>query len=188
MTENKQTMAASWLEKYGDYLFSYALLKVKDTHCAEDLVQETLLAAITAEQSFANQSSIRTWLTGILKHKIIDSFRRQNKETLINDLIDQDDPDNLDQFFKPNGQWINKPTSFTNPESVIQQNQFFTVFQQCVAGLKPRQAEVFVAKEILGMSNQEICKELHLSPTNVWVLMHRARLSLSHCLKNHWID
>jgi RNA polymerase sigma-70 factor, ECF subfamily len=188
MTNNNESQAATWLEEHGDYLFSFALLKVKDIHRAEDLAQETLLAAITAENTFSNKSSIRTWLTGILKHKIIDYFRRQDKEVMIGDLIDPDETDNLDHFFNKNDQWINKPAAFINPESAIQQTEFLEVFQQCIANLKPRQAEVFLAKEIHGMSNDEICKDLTLSPTNVWVLMHRARLSLSNCLKNHWVD
>lgn len=188
MTDNHKSQAAVWLEKHGDYLFSFAMLKVKDTHRAEDLVQETLLAAITAEKTFSNKSSIRTWLTGILKHKIIDHFRRQDKEMMISDLIDQDDTDNLDQFFDKNGRWLNRPTAFINPESAIQQTEFLETFIQCMTNLKPRQAEVFLAKEIHGMSNQEICKDLMLNPTNVWILMHRARLTLSNCLKNHRAD
>lgn len=89
----------TWLDKYGDYLYSYAFLKVKDRHIAEDMVQETLFAAIAAKNTFSGQSTIRTWLTGILKHKIIDHFRRQSRVTAIGDLVDQDDEDNLDYFF-----------------------------------------------------------------------------------------
>ncbi len=185
MANNNQSQAETWLEKHGDYLFSFAFLKVKDTHRAEDLVQETLLAAITAEKTFSNKSSIRTWLTGILKHKIIDHFRRQDKEMSISELIDQDDTDNLEQFFDTSGHWLNKPAAFISPESATQQTEFLEIFMQCMTNLKPRQAEVFLAKEIHGMSNQEICKDLMLNPTNVWILMHRARLTLSNCLKSH---
>lgn len=186
--KNDSLNTQTWLDAHGDYLFSYALLRVKDTHVAEDLVQETLLAAVTARNTFSNQSTVRTWLTGILKHKLIDHFRRQGREIVIADLIDQDDGDHLDHFFEANGRWIDKPESFPDPESVFQQKQFWKVFQDCLSGLKPRQAEVFLAKEIHGMSNEEICKHFSLNPTNVWVLMHRARLSLHKCLKIHWID
>lgn len=186
--KNDSLNTQTWLDVHGDYLFSYALLRVKDTHVAEDLVQETLLAAVTARNTFSNQSTVRTWLTGILKHKLIDHFRRQGREIVIADLIDQDDGDHLDHFFEANGRWIDKPESFPDPESVFQQKQFWKVFQDCLSGLRPRQAEVFLAKEIHGMSNEEICKHFSLNPTNVWVLMHRARLSLHKCLKIHWID
>lgn len=186
--KNDSLDTQTWLDEHGDYLFSYALLRVRDRHVAEDLVQETLLAAITAKNNFSNQSTVRTWLTGILKHKLIDHFRRQGREIVIADLIDQDDGDHLDHFFEANGRWIDKPETFPNPESAFQQKQFWKVFQDCLSGLKSRQAEVFLAKEIHGMSNEEICKHFSLNPTNVWVLMHRARLSLHKCLKIHWID
>lgn len=179
----------TWLEEYGDYLFSYAFLRVRDSHAAEDLVQDTLLAAIAAKNTFSNQSAVRTWLTGILKHKLIDYLRRQNREVLVADLMDdQDEEDGLDHFFKANGNWIEKPQIFSDPDSAFQQKQFWKVFQDCLSGLKPKQAEVFLAKEIHGLSNEEICKSLSLNPTNVWILMHRARLFLHRCLKNKWID
>ena len=183
---NDDLNTKTWLEVHGDYLFSYALLKAKDTHVAEDLVQETLLAAITAKNTFSNQSTIRTWLIGILKHKLVDHFRRQGREIAIGDLVDQDEGDNLDTFFKANGGWINKPDAFPSPEAAFQQKEFWKVFQQCLSGLKPKQAEVFLAKEIHGMSNADICKDFALSPTNVWVIMHRARLSLGNCFKINW--
>ncbi len=188
MAYNNDSHIETWLDEYGDYLFSYALLKVRDTHLAEDFVQETLLAAMTAEKNFSYQASVRTWLTSILKHKIIDHFRRQGREVAIGDLVNQDDTDKLGSFFKSNGQWIEKPEAFPNPESALQQQDFWRVFQHCLSGLKTKQTEVFLAKEIHGMSNTEICKDFSLTPTNVWVLTHRARLSLSHCLKNHWKD
>ncbi|MCB1937395.1 MAG: sigma-70 family RNA polymerase sigma factor [Nitrosomonas sp.] len=178
----------TWLDEYGDYLYSYAFLKVKDRHVAEDLVQETLLAAITAKENFTNRSSVRTWLTSILKHKVVDHFRRQGRVVSLSELIDQDNEDNLDYLFKTNGSWIEKPEPFPDPESTFQQKQFWKIFQQCLAGLKPRQAEVFIAKEIHGMNNEEICKQLTITPTNAWVLIHRARLSLIKCLKAHWIE
>ena len=178
----------TWLEEHGDYLFSYALLSVKNTHVAEDLVQETLLAAIAAKNTFRNQSTIRTWLTGILKHKLIDYFRSRGREIIMADLVDQAYEDYLDGFFRTNGLWIDKPEIFSNPELAFQQKEFWNIFQQCLAELKPKQVEVFLAKEIHGMSNEDICKSFSLNPTNVWVLMHRARLSLIKCLKIYWLD
>lgn len=187
-TRNDGLNAQTWLDEHGDYLFSYALLKVKDTHVAEDLVQETLLAAVAAKNTFSNRSTLRTWLTGILKHKLIDHFRRQGREIVITDLVDQNEDDHLDRFFDTSGRWIDKPEAFPDPESTFQQKQFRAVFKDCLSGLKPRQAEVFLAKEIHGMSNEEICKHFSLNPTNVWILMHRARLYLHKCLKTHWLS
>lgn len=107
---------------------------------------------------------------------------------MIDDLVNQDETDSLDIFFKENGGWINKPDAFPSPEAALQQQEFWKIFQHCLAGLKPKQAEVFLAKEIHGMSNADICNDFTLSSTNVWVLMHRARLSLSNCLKINWKD
>ena len=189
MTSEKPALnPQTWLEQHGDYLFGYAMLKIKDTHIAEDLVQETLLAAIAAKDSFAGQSSVRTWLIGILKHKIIDHFRRQNRTIAIDDWVENDELASLDRFFNANGHWIQKPAAFPDPESAFQHNEFWHVFQQCLAGLKPKQAEVFVSKAFYGLSNDEICKHLSITSTNCWVLMHRARLSLIQCLKKNWID
>ncbi|MDT8363410.1 MAG: sigma-70 family RNA polymerase sigma factor [Nitrosomonas sp.] len=175
-----------WLEEHGDYLFGYALLRVKDRHIAEDLIQETLLAAISAQNTFSHQSSVRTWLIGILKHKLMDYFRRQGRELAIAELVDQDaDDDSLDHFFKLNGDWQDKPAMFPDPETALEQKEFWEIFMRCLSDLSPKQANVFLAKEIHGMKNDAICKDFKLSPTNVWVLMHRARLSLARCLKVH---
>lgn len=188
MAKNDNLNAQRWLEEHGDYLFCYALLRVKDNSLAEDLVQETLLAAMSAQNTFSNQSSVRTWLTGILKHKLIDYFRKQGREVAIAELVDQEDDESLDRFFKRNGGWIDRPATFPNPETALEQKEFWEIFMRCLSGLKPKQAEVFLAKEIHGMKNEAICKDFMLSPTNVWVLMHRARLSLARCLKIHWLD
>lgn len=186
---NNKSCAQAWLDQFGDYLFSYAFLRIKDKHLAEDLVQETLLAAITSENTFANRSSIRTWLTGILKHKLIDYFRRQGREVAMGDLDGhQDDSDNLNYFFHSDGRWVNKPDAFPSPESACEQKEFWRIFHQCLSGLKPKQVEVFLAKEIHGLSGEDICKDFDLTPANVWVLTHRARLALSRCLKTHWMD
>ncbi|GJL74552.1 sigma-70 family RNA polymerase sigma factor [Nitrosomonas sp.] len=185
---NNHLNTQAWLKEHGDYLYSYAFSKVKDKHAAEDLVQETLLAALVAQNSFANQSTIRTWLTGILKHKIVDHFRRQGRVVAIGALVDQDNEDNLEYFFKTNGSWIEKPDTFPSPESVFQQKEFWEIFQKCLSELKSRQAEIFIAKEMHDMSNEDICKHFSITPTNAWVIMHRARLSLIKCLEIHWKD
>ncbi len=177
----------TWLDEHGNYLYSYALLRVKNQHIAEDLVQETLLAAIAAKNSFSNKSSLRTWLIGILKHKLVDHFRRQERNVTFKDLTDEDD-NFLDSFFAKDHHWREKLNVFENPESAFQQQEFWKVFQQCLSRLKPRQAAVFLAKEIDGMNNQDICKRYSINSTNQWVLMHRARLSLIKCLKINWID
>jgi RNA polymerase sigma-70 factor, ECF subfamily len=180
--------AQTWLEEHGDYLYGYAFLKVKDKHLAEDMVQETFLAAIAAKNTFSGNSSVRTWLTSILKHKIIDNFRRQGRVSALSDLAGQSDEENLDHLFRNNGSWIEKPEPFPSPDSALQQKQFWKIFLHCLSGLKSGQAEIFLAREIHGMNNEEICKHFSITPSNAWVLMHRARLALIQCLKSLWID
>ena len=118
---------------------------------------------------------------------MIDHFRRQGRRELaIGDLVNQNETDDVDLFFKSNGQWVEKPEVFLNPESALKQKEVWKVFQHCLSGLKTKQAEIFLAKEIHGMSNAEICKDFSITPTNAWVLTHRARISLSSCLKKYW--
>jgi RNA polymerase sigma-70 factor (ECF subfamily) len=186
-TPNDELNPDTWLNEHGSYLYSYALLRVKNKHIAEDLVQETLVAALAAKSSFTFQSTIRTWLIGILKHKLIDYYRRQKSMVAFDDIVNEEES-LLNNFFGENSSWIDIPDAFTNPESAFQKKEFWKVFQKCLSGLKPRQAEVFFAKEIYGMSNDEICKCFSITPTNGWVLLHRARLSLIKCLKTNGID
>ncbi|MCB1986247.1 MAG: sigma-70 family RNA polymerase sigma factor [Burkholderiales bacterium] len=186
-TPNDKLDPHTWLNEHGSYLYSYALLKVKNKHTAEDLVQETLLAALAAKSSFSYQSTIRTWLVGILKHKLVDHYRKQRRMIAFEDLTNEED-NFLDNYFTANSRWIDKPEVFQNPESAFQQQEFWKVLQECLSGLNSRQAEIFLAKEIYGMSNDEICKCFSLTPTNGWVILHRARLALIKCLKKNWTD
>jgi len=176
-----------WLEEHGDYLFHFALLKLKNTALAEDMVQDTLVSAIAAKDGFSSNASVRTWLTAILKNKMVDHWRHQGREISAVDLIGgADEGDNVDDFFDKAGRWADMPNAYQNPDSALENKQFWSIFQHCLLGLKPQQSEVFLAKEVHGMSNEEICQSYSLSLSNAWVLMHRARVALSKCLELHW--
>ena len=175
-----------WLSEHGDFLYRFALARLRDPHQAEDVVQETFLAAIKSA-SFAGQSAPRTWLTGILKHKIIDLIRKKNRETVVSDLIDETENVSIDDFFDAAGHWIEKPQDWDIPENALEQKQFLTVLQGCINKLPAKLAHLFIMRDVHETDNDEICKELNISPTNAWVMLYRARMGLRKCIEINWI-
>lgn len=173
----------TWLDAHGDYLFRVARRQLHSDALAEDAVQDTLLAALSARERFEGNASLRTWLTGILKHKIVDQIRRQMRETEI--PRDADGEEALDSLFAPDGHWAAPLRSWGNPQSEAELGQLRRILDQCADRLKPAMAQVFSLREVAGMENEEICKELGLSPTNCWVLLHRARLFMRECLEKN---
>jgi len=179
----------AWLTEHGDYLYRYALLQLRNEAAAEDAVQETLLAALGAWARFAGQSSVRTWLTGILKHKILDSFRRQAKEPTIGSAAADPEAELalLEQaLFDASGHWSSPVQQWGDPEASLDQRRFWEAFIRCLEALSPVQARVFHLRELDGFSTEDICKELEISATNCWVMLHRARLGLQQCLETRW--
>jgi len=162
------------------YLLRYATLQLRDSAAAEDAVQETLLAALAGEAGFAGRSNLRTWLTGILKHKIVDAIRRMSRESPL------PSEDELDALFDSTGHWIEAPQAWPDPDASLAQKQFFVVLEECLAKLPAKTSQAFMMREHLGLETTEICKELSITPTHVWVLLHRARLALRMCLETNW--
>ena len=171
----------TWLSEHGDYLFRVARRQLRSDALAEDAVQETLLAALSARARYSGSAAPRTWLTGILKHKIIDLIRRQARETEV--PHDDDGNEDWDALFKTDGHWGNPPREWRSPETEAELRQLRDVLLECADRLKPAMARVFSLREVVGMETEEICKELNISPTNCWVLLHRARLFLRECLE-----
>jgi RNA polymerase sigma-70 factor (ECF subfamily) len=176
----------TWLDRHGDALYRYALLRVRQPDVAEDLVQDTLLAALRARASYAGQANERTWLVAILKNKIIDHFRRAARETPLPDLPEPDDT--ADGFFhgEPAGHWTEIPATWGRPDTCLEQMEFWRAFRDCLDKLPERQARVFALTELDELSTPELCKALGISPSNAWVLLHRARLRLRDCLERSW--
>jgi RNA polymerase sigma-70 factor (ECF subfamily) len=172
--------AHRWLTDHGDYLFRVARRQLRSDALAEDAVQDTLLAALTAQARYAGDASVRTWLTGILKHKIVDQIRRQARETEI--PRDADGEEALDSLFSQDGHWAEPVRPWGNPQTEAELGQLRRVLDECADRLKPAMAQVFSMREIGGLETDEICKELGITPTNCWVLLHRARLFMQQCL------
>ncbi|HWU82138.1 MAG TPA: sigma-70 family RNA polymerase sigma factor [Methylophilaceae bacterium] len=183
-----QTTPHDWLNEHGDYLYRFAMARLRNPDQAEDVVQETLLAAIQS-QSFAGQSAPRTWLVGILKHKIVDLIRRQVREQPVEGLGEDlpDDP-GMDEFFEQDGRhWDDKPQAWDMPDNALEQKQFLGVLQECLDRLPAKLASLFMLREVQEEDNEKICKELDITPTNAWVMLYRARMGLRKCLELNWL-
>ena len=169
-----------WVEEHGDVLYRYALARTGDASRAEDLVQDTLLAAWKTRERFQGSSSVSTWLTGILRHKILDHFRAKYREPVA--LEERDGPD-----FREDGHWDTRdgraPASWRNEPPG---EAFWPILDNCLAKLPARTADAFRLRELEDESTEDICKALGLSPTHFWVVLHRARTGLRRCLETHW--
>ncbi len=170
-----------------DYLMRFARLQLRNDAWAEDAVSETLLAALAKPQSFGNRSQLKTWLVGILKHKIVDALRHHSREACILDAGEDDDTDPIDYIgFKADGHFSQAPAEWGNPVEQVNSRQFFEVLDACANKLPAIQGRLFLMREWLELSSEEICKELALTPTNLYVQLHRARLRLRECLELNW--
>ena len=173
------------IEQQRPYLLRYARLQLRDRDLAEDVVQDTLLAALGGEASFAGRSNLRTWLTGILKHKIVDAIRRASRDSAVS-LDAEPEGEGLDELFDGRGHWAERPKSWDHPDAALEQAQFFAVLETCLEQLPLKTARAFMMREHMGLETEDICKELGITPTNCWVMLYRARMALRLCLEGRW--
>ncbi|TRZ44260.1 sigma-70 family RNA polymerase sigma factor [Robertkochia solimangrovi] len=172
-----------WVDRYADYLFNYTISRVNDPVMAEDLVQETFLAGLRSAKGFKGDASERTWLIAILKRKIIDYYRKNNSakgkaEVKINFSNNEDE-----------GDWLEEKVADQfdiTAEDAMENEELALIIEDCLSKLPPKQAAVFRMKTIQGMETEDICKELKITPSNLWVIIHRARTSLMSCLEENW--
>lgn len=178
----------TWVEKYGNYLYTVAMLKVGVEDTAKDLVQDTFLSALNALQSFRGASNEKTWLTSILNNKIIDFYRKKDvlKSTSALEATELNDISN--QFFKKNGGWSagNVPQQWNNTETALNAKEYASVLSICLQKLPPKMAPIFISKYIEEEIPEKICKEFEISSSNYWVILHRAKLLMRSCLENNW--
>lgn len=185
--ENK-IMDNHQLNNHRTILLRYALLQLHDEAVAEDAVQETLLAALQTGDSFRSESAVRTWLIGILKHKIADHYRVAERHYSMESSNEDEDPNAaLEQLiFNGKGHWIGAPSAWNNPDHALEQDEFWLVFEWCQNNLSEQHARAFMLREIVGLETEEICQDMNISHSACRVYLHRARLGLRECLEQRW--
>jgi len=172
------------VDRYGDTLFRFALSRLRNADSAEEVVQDTFVAALRARDQYSGEGPEGAWLLGICKRKIVDFIRRRNRPDAAagGELGSEPSTD----CFDAKGNWRFDPRSMgRRPEAALEREEFWQAFRGCLKGLPQRQADVFTLREIEETSSDEICKELGITASNLWVLMHRARLQLTRCMKSH---
>ena len=179
-----------WVEDYGDYLFKYALLHLRDASRAEDAVQETFLAALRGGKTFAGRSAERSWLVGILKNKIYDHYRKASRETSFTDLEFYADEES-DRFVAQGlgkGGWLHElaPQEWPDPGASLDNEAFWKTYRDCSNKLPKNIAAAFNLREVDGVESRDICEALKISEGNLWVMLHRARMALRRCLEMNW--
>jgi RNA polymerase sigma-70 factor (ECF subfamily) len=167
-------------------LYRFAILRVKDPSVAEDLVQETFLAALKGIDRFKGGSALRTWMVGILKHKIIDYFRRNRPEISASDLGTAEDETDADRLDRADTRENSHPAWHEDPDNLLRNKEFWDVLMVCLDGLPEAHRRAFSLREIDGIKGEDICKILEITSTNLWVMLHRARGKLQNCLENNW--
>jgi RNA polymerase sigma-70 factor (TIGR02943 family) len=182
----------SWVERQGDDLFGFAAARVRNRAVAQDLVQETFLAGIKSGEGFAGRSSERSWLFGILRNKLADYYRLQNREEEITDteLLLPEERGAFGTGGLGKDGWVMKlaPQAWETPDETLISKEFQDVLRSCLSRLPDKVAQVFRLREIDDVSSEEICKDLGVSANNLWVMLHRARMGLRRCLEVHWFE
>ena len=187
-SENQKLDPSGWLDSHGDYLYRYALARVRNKAVAEDLLQETLLAAIGSCHSHAGRSSERTWLVGIMKHKAIDHLRRIARTAQFQLTVNGEE--DL-EFFESSGHWRDDqaPLSWSiDAAHLLESREFWETFNHCLSQLPQQIAIAFTLREIDGLESNEICEILNVTPNNLWVMLHRGRTKLRNLLETEWFS
>lgn len=178
------------IESHRPYLVRYALSQLRDPSLAEEAVQEALLAALEGIGKFDGRSTLRTWLTSILRFKVIDIQRRQVADRANVDLdeerLAEEHESWLDDMFDETGHWRSPPQAWNDPEASLEQRRFWEAFETCLGGLPATASRVFFKREVLGEDTPVICKDEGITSSNCWVILHRARIALRNCLERNW--
>jgi RNA polymerase sigma-70 factor (ECF subfamily) len=174
------------LETLRPALLRFAMLQLRNQAQAEDVVQDALVAVLEKPDRFAGQSSLRTYVTGIMKHKIIDLLRVAGRTRQIDTRDDQSEDDAIDSLFAADGHARDMPRNWGDPDATLEQKDFFRVMEICLEKLPAKTARIFMMREWLELETDEICKELEISTSNAWVMLYRARIRLRECLDLNW--
>lgn len=174
----------NWVDQYADYLFNFAVARVSNAEIAKDLVQETFFAGLKSAKNYKGDAAERTWLIAILKRKVIDHYRKINsnkgKAEVRMSYSSSSDSE---------GDWLEEQVAdpFSKLENSPMENEELGIaIQDCISKLPRKQATVFTMKTIQGISTEDICNELGINPSNLWVMIHRSRTALMGCLNENW--
>ncbi len=189
LTENQEVPVdpERWVEDHGDYLLGYAMLRLRNRSLAQDAVQETLLTAIKGKERYRGESSIRTWLTGILRFKTIETLRKRAREVPVDDT----EWGAKDGDFDDKGHLLDSrmPREFSlSPEDSLERSEFYQALDECLANLPERLAQAFVSIEMDSVAVDEVAASLMIEKNNLYVLLHRARKQLRSCLEKNWFE
>ena len=194
-SNNHKADPSKWLLLYGDYLFSVAMMKVNDSHLAEDLLQETFLSAIKAASAFKGESSEKTWLTRILLNKITDHYRKKSVLKEAQEYLTQSEQSFTQHFFESEDNAIPHWLDDTYPkdwgagaDASINRQEFENILHGCIKKMPEKLSVVFLAKYMEEESSENICKDFDLSPSNYWVIIHRAKVLMRGCLEKNWFQ
>ncbi|HHD64770.1 MAG TPA: sigma-70 family RNA polymerase sigma factor [Desulfobulbaceae bacterium] len=177
----------SWLDHYGDTLYRFARARVKDSFTAEDLVQETLLAAYRSRKKFSGRSTLKTWLIGILRHKVVDYYRKLKPEQSEEDLDAY--ASGLDNLFDVKEKWLVKPGDWGgDPKNVYERKELMDAIHACLDDMPKRFSLAYTLRELQGVTTQELCEFLQTGKNNCWVILYRARMLLRRCLEVNWFN
>lgn len=185
--EDQNQVAERWLSQYGDHLYRYACSRVADASQAEDLLQETLISALKSFESFRGQSTEKTWLTGILRHRILDFYRKRARQWRVPDSFEGVEG----SWFDQDGHWNREHSNAgmewePDPSHILDQKEFMETLHHCITQLPEKAAAVFVQRELEFEKTASILEDLNISESNLWVLLHRARNMLKRCIQTNW--
>jgi RNA polymerase sigma-70 factor (TIGR02943 family) len=175
-----------WVDEYGDYLYRYAWSRLRDETAADEVVQETFLAGIRFQDRFTGEGAERAWLLGIMKRKLIDYIRMRNRYDRDGSYEDTNDPSA--QLFDQKGNWRADSFASDTPDGQLESKEIWDVVRNCLQHIPKGQADVFSLSVMEEMDSDQICSELDISPSNLWVRLHRARLALAKCVGARWFQ